>query len=90
MDTHTLELLEFDRVCTLVAGYAACSLGKRAALAMTPSRDPAWISEQQSLTTEMTEAINAALTPPLMCSGPWVTSEAGWNELEASSQGSAL
>ncbi len=64
MDTHTLELLEFDRVCTLVAGYAACSLGKRAALAMTPSRDPAWISEQQSLTTEMTEAINAALTPP--------------------------
>jgi len=57
-------LLEFDRLRTIVAGYAACSLGKRAAQSMEPSRDIAWIAEQQSLTTEMTEALNAGLTPP--------------------------
>ena len=28
MDTHTLELLEFDKIRTLVAARAACSLGK--------------------------------------------------------------
>ena len=64
MDTHTLELLEFDRVRTLVATYAACSLGKRAAHEMQPSVDPAWITEQQLLTTEMAEALNAGLRPP--------------------------
>ena len=33
MDTHTLELLEFDKIRDLVAAYAACSLGKEAARA---------------------------------------------------------
>src|SRR5262245_25851484 len=28
MDGHTLELLQFDRVRELAAGYSACSLGK--------------------------------------------------------------
>ena len=28
MDAHTLELLEFNKVRELVAGYAACALGK--------------------------------------------------------------
>jgi DNA mismatch repair protein MutS2 len=64
MDTHTLELLEFDRVRLLVAGYAASSLGKRAAERIAPSTDPGWISEQQSLTTEMAEALIAGLSPP--------------------------
>src|SRR5438445_595134 len=31
MDQHTLELLEFDKVRELVAGYAACSLGRELA-----------------------------------------------------------
>ena len=31
MDTHTLELLDFDKVRALVAARAACSLGKHAA-----------------------------------------------------------
>jgi len=35
MDAHTLELLEFSKIRDLVAGYAACSLGKTA---------PAWPS----------------------------------------------
>src|SRR5437870_3636859 len=31
MDAHTLELLEFGKVRDLLAGYAACSLGKELA-----------------------------------------------------------
>src|SRR5262245_26091680 len=37
MDAHTLELLEFHKVRELVAGYAACSLGKDLALLVEPS-----------------------------------------------------
>jgi len=28
MDAHTLELLEFNKIRDLLAGYTACSLGK--------------------------------------------------------------
>jgi len=64
MDTHTLELLEFDRIRTLVAARAACSLGKEAARRMEPSRDPGEIRSRQALTTEMAEALSSGLTPP--------------------------
>jgi DNA mismatch repair protein MutS2 len=65
MDHHTLELLEFAKIRRLVASYAACSLGKEAALALEPSRDPAEIRDRQALTTEMAEALAAGLVPPL-------------------------
>src|SRR4051794_14536210 len=64
MDTHTLELLEFDKIRALVAARAACSLGKDAARRMEPSRDPGEIRDRQALTTEMTEALASGLTPP--------------------------
>src|SRR5262245_60252798 len=64
MDTHTLELLEFDKIRALVAARAACSLGKEAAARMEPSRDPGEIRSRQALTTEMTEALASGLTPP--------------------------
>ena len=64
MDTHTLELLEFDKVRTLVAARAACSLGKDSARRMEPSRDPGEIRDRQALTTEMAEALSASLSPP--------------------------
>ncbi len=64
MDTHTLELLEFDKVRTLVAARAACSLGKDSARRMEPSRDPGEIRDRQALTTEMADALSAGLTPP--------------------------
>jgi len=64
MDTHTLELLEFEKVRALVAARAACSLGKEAARRMEPSRDPGEVRDRQALTTEMTEALVAGLTPP--------------------------
>ena len=38
MDTHTLELLEFNKIRTLVAARAACSLGKAAAHLIEPAR----------------------------------------------------
>ncbi|MEW4567214.1 DNA strand exchange inhibitor protein [Tautonia sp. JC769] len=65
MDTHTLELLEFDRVRNLVASYAASPLGRAAALALQPSLDLGEVRQQQALTTEMTDALAAGLTPPL-------------------------
>ena len=65
MDTHTLELLQFDRVRSLVASYAASPLGREAALAIEPSTDPAEIRQRQALTTEMTDALAAGLSPPL-------------------------
>src|SRR5262245_25658112 len=64
MDAHTLELLDFDKVRTLVAFRAACSLGKLAALAIAPSVDPAEIVRRLALTTEMTEALGAGFRPP--------------------------
>ncbi|WP_235905469.1 endonuclease MutS2 [Tautonia marina] len=65
MDTHTLELLEFDRVRSLVASYAASPLGRTAALALQPSLELGEVRQQQALTTEMTDALSAGLTPPL-------------------------
>lgn len=65
MDTHTRELLEFDKVRQLVAGYAACSLGKGEAARMEPSTNPGAIRQAQALTTEMVEALGAGLSPPL-------------------------
>ena len=64
MDTHTLELLEFDKIRALVAAQAACSLGKEAALRLEPSRDPGEVRDRQALTTEMADALSAGLTPP--------------------------
>jgi DNA mismatch repair protein MutS2 len=64
MDAHTLELLEFDKIRELVAGYAACSLGKEAARRLEPVSDSVEIYARQALTTEMTEAVSAGLTPP--------------------------
>ncbi len=63
MDSHTLELLEFDKVRALVAARAACSLGKSGAHQLEASLDPAEIHQRQALTTEMVEAIRAGLRP---------------------------
>src|ERR1700677_2861681 len=64
MDTHTLELLEFDKIRALVAARAACSLGKEAARRLEPSVDPGEIRARQALTTEMADALSSGLTPP--------------------------
>lgn len=64
MDSHTLELLEFDKTRELLSSYAATSMGKQAAIDLAPSVDPAFITYRCALTTEMTEALSARLSPP--------------------------
>lgn len=64
MDGHTLELLEFEKVRELAAGYAACSLGKELARQAEPSTDAERIHTELSLVTEMVEALGQGDAPP--------------------------
>jgi DNA mismatch repair protein MutS2 len=64
MDAHTLELLEFGKVRDLLAGYAACSLGKDLARQLEPATDADKIRAEIALVTEMTEALGQGQTPP--------------------------
>jgi DNA mismatch repair protein MutS2 len=61
---HTLELLEFDKVRELLAGYAACSLGKELARQLEPSTDEDKIRSEIALVTEMVDAIGLGQSPP--------------------------
>ena len=56
MDTHTLELLEFDKIRTLVAARAPARWARTAAQRIEPGVDPGEIHASQTLTTEMVEA----------------------------------
>src|SRR5262245_13096568 len=53
MDSHTLELLEFNKVRELLAGYAACSLGKELARQVEPGTDADEIRTELALVSEM-------------------------------------
>ena len=64
MDSHTLELLEFGKVRELVAGYAACSLGKELARQLEPLPDARRIRDELALVSEMVDALGQALQPP--------------------------
>lgn len=64
MDSHTLELLEFNKVRDLLAGYAASSLGKELIHALAPATDASAIRGQLALVTEMVEALGLSQAPP--------------------------
>jgi DNA mismatch repair protein MutS2 len=64
MDPHTLELLEFGKVRDLLAGYAACSLGKDLARQVEPATDPEPIRTELALVTEMVGALGLGQSPP--------------------------
>src|SRR3954447_23347443 len=64
MDAHTLELLEFGKVRELLAGYAACSLGKELARQLEPGTDIGKIKEELALVSAMTDALGQAQAPP--------------------------
>ncbi len=64
MDAHSLDLLEFHKVRELLAGYAACSLGKELARQVEPGTDPEKIRAELALVTEMTEALGLGQSPP--------------------------
>jgi len=65
MDAHTLELLEFNKVRDLLAGYAFSSLGKDLARQVEPGTEPAKIRAEVKLVTEMVGALEEGQTPPL-------------------------
>jgi DNA mismatch repair protein MutS2 len=64
MDAHTLELLQFDKVRELLAGYAASSLGRELARQIEPSTDLETIRAELSLVSEMTTALGLGQAPP--------------------------
>ncbi len=64
MDSHTLDLLEFGKVRELLAGYAACSLGKELARQLESSLDPDAIRAELALTSEMVDALGQNQAPP--------------------------
>ena len=64
MDAHTLELLEFDKIRELLAGYAACSLGKELARQLEPGTDAERIRSELVLVGEMVDALGQGLAPP--------------------------
>jgi DNA mismatch repair protein MutS2 len=54
--THnSARVLEFDALRELLRGYASSPLGQTKIAELAPSTDPAWIGEQQELTTEVRE-----------------------------------
>ncbi len=64
MDLHTLELLGFDKVRELLAGYTASSLGRELALRLEPSTDATTIRRELALTSEMVTALGLGQSPP--------------------------
>jgi len=64
MDAHTLELLEFGKVRELLAGYAACSLGKELARQLEPQLEPERIRDELALVSEMVDVLAQGQAPP--------------------------
>src|SRR5438105_14865727 len=64
MDAHTLELLELNKVRELLAGYAACSLGKELARQIEPGADIDRIRAELALVSEMVDALGMGQSPP--------------------------
>jgi DNA mismatch repair protein MutS2 len=64
MDSHTLELLEFDKVRALLAGYAVSSMGKDLAHQVEPLADIDQIRAELRLVSEMVDALGLDQAPP--------------------------
>src|SRR5260370_5626829 len=64
MAAHSLDLVEFHKVREVLAGYAACSLGKELARQVEPSTDTEKIRADLALVTEMTEALGLGQSQP--------------------------
>lgn len=57
MDEHTFKLLEFPKICQILASYTQTPLGRQLAEQLAPSRDTAWIAQQLALTEEARRAL---------------------------------
>lgn len=63
MDSHTLGLLEFDKVRQVLAGYAATSLGRELSLKIEPQTDVRQTEAELNLVTEMVEELAMGSSP---------------------------
>jgi len=64
MDTHTLELLEFDKVRALLASHAFTALGKELARQVEPRTEADRIRADLHLVSEMVLALGQGQAPP--------------------------
>ncbi len=65
MDTHTLELLEFDRLRQILGSYSVTSLGREACLAIEPLKALTTIEHRLQETDELLGLVRAGLGPSL-------------------------
>ncbi len=64
MDAHTLDLLGFDKLREILAGYTASSLGRDLARQLEPSTDVGVVRKEIALVTEMVTALGLNQPPP--------------------------
>jgi DNA mismatch repair protein MutS2 len=64
MDQHTLDLLDFDKVRNVLAGFGASSLGKELAHRLEPLTDVEKIRADLVLVSEMVSALGLGQCPP--------------------------
>ncbi len=65
MNEHTLKVLEFDKIRTIIAAFAASDRGKAAAVKMLPSGDRLSVITRIRETEEFTRILQSGEHPPL-------------------------
>jgi len=65
MNEHTLKVLEYDKVRSLVAGFAASEPGRAAVSELLPSLSPVVVAERLQETQECTWLFTSGENPPL-------------------------
>jgi DNA mismatch repair protein MutS2 len=65
IDEHTLKVLEFEEVKTILASFAASDLGRDAARALYPSVDGRWVQARLAETTELTGVLERGERVPM-------------------------
>src|SRR5512143_1780021 len=65
MNDHTLRVLEFDKLITIVSGYAASGPGGAAVRRMLPAKEPEAVAALLGETREFTRILESGETPPL-------------------------
>jgi len=65
IDEHTLRVLEFEEVKTILASFAASDLGRDAAKTLYPSVDSRWVQARMAETTELTRVLDRGERVPM-------------------------
>ena len=65
MNEHSLRVLEFDKVMSIVSGYAASGLGKAAVLGLLPAANRGTSETRLGETREFTQILRRGEKPPL-------------------------